>query len=109
MKSIYQLEGLVNELADRIASKIAEKIRVSMQPVIPVQPPPFHPSQNTEERFVTTEELIKRLKVSRSTIWRLQQSGKFPESRNVFAGRKVWLESEVEQWMRGANPKPRSP
>ncbi len=50
-------------------------------------------------RFLRTNQLIEKIGLSRSTIWRLESQGKFPKRRQIGPGAVGWLEEEVEQWM----------
>ena len=41
--------------------------------------------------------------LSRSTRWRLEREGKFPQKRQLSAKSVGWLASEVEEWVRTRN------
>lgn len=45
-----------------------------------------------------TADLIKALGMSRSTIWRLAKSGKFPMPKRIGKA-SVWLVADVDQWL----------
>lgn len=57
------------------------------------------PKPVTGIEFIRTEELLKKLQVSRSTLWRWQHDGKFPKSRKLGPNSRGWFRSEVEEWM----------
>ena len=42
--------------------------------------------------------------LSRSTIWRMQKVGEFPESVQISRGRVGWWESELTVWKRARTP-----
>jgi len=42
--------------------------------------------------------------VSRTTLWRLQKAGKFPQPVRISAGRVGWREQEVIAWAAGLSP-----
>ncbi len=50
-------------------------------------------------KFLRTNQLIEKVGLSRSTIWRLESQGKFPKRRQIGPGAVGWLEEEIEQWM----------
>ena len=50
-------------------------------------------------RFLRTNQLIEKIGLSRSSIWRLESQGKFPRRRQIGPGAVGWLEEEVEKWM----------
>jgi prophage regulatory protein len=52
-----------------------------------------------DDRFLKLDDVMARLGVSRSTIWRLTQSGDFPRSIAISRGRKGWLKSHVDAWI----------
>ena len=41
--------------------------------------------------------------LSKSTRWRLEREGKFPQKRQLSAKSVGWLASEVEEWIRTRN------
>jgi prophage regulatory protein len=59
-----------------------------------------------DEQLVTTKELLARVPLNRSTIWRMEQEGRFPPSIQITSNRKVWRWSTVLKWLaeREANP-----
>ena len=50
-------------------------------------------------KFLRTSQLVEKIGLSRSTIWRLENQEKFPKRRQIGPGAVGWLEEEVEQWM----------
>jgi predicted DNA-binding transcriptional regulator AlpA len=42
---------------------------------------------------------MDRTNVSRTTIWRLEQGGKFPRRRRISINRVGWVEAEVDDWI----------
>lgn len=49
--------------------------------------------------FIRTEELLEKVGISRSTLWRWQRAGVFPQCRELGPNSRGWLRSEVEEWM----------
>jgi len=52
-----------------------------------------------KKEFISMRELIPLLDLSRSTILRLQQKGKFPLRREISDRRVGWSISEIENWV----------
>jgi predicted DNA-binding transcriptional regulator AlpA len=40
------------------------------------------------------------IRYSRAHLWRLWTAGKFPKPIKLSAGRNVWLESEIDAWLK---------
>ena len=56
-------------------------------------------AQLQDDRLLKIDDVMGRLGVSRSTIWRLTQSGDFPRPVAISPGRKGWLKSQVDAWI----------
>ena len=50
-------------------------------------------------RFLRIADVIDRVGLSRTTIWRLEATGEFPKSVVISEGRRAWIESEVQEWI----------
>lgn len=62
-------------------------------------------SDEVVEKFLTRAEVLKRVPVSRVTLWSWWKSGKFPQPRSLSGGqgrqnRIAFLESEVAAWLK---------
>ncbi len=53
----------------------------------------------TNERFLREPEVQHVTGLSRTTRWRLEQSGQFPRKRKLSQNAVGWLASEIEAWM----------
>lgn len=51
------------------------------------------------ERVIRKEELMSRIGLSDSTIWRLEKAGRFPRRIQLGGNSVGWLESEVCRWL----------
>lgn len=49
--------------------------------------------------LLTERELIDRLSISRSTLYRWQTAGSFPKRLHIGPGRVAWRACEVEAWI----------
>ena len=58
------------------------------------------PSGNkSRPHFLRISEVIRRVGVSRPTIYRWVAAGEFPKQISIGANSVVWLESDVTKWM----------
>lgn len=53
----------------------------------------------TKNRFITVEEVIDRVCISRTYLYRLINNGKFPKQIPLGPYKVAFLESEVEKWI----------
>lgn len=53
----------------------------------------------TPVQIIRMKEVIRRVGLSRSTIWRLERTGKFPRRRRLGPNSIGWLLSEVDDWI----------
>jgi prophage regulatory protein len=56
-------------------------------------------SAPTADRFVRERECREISGLSRSTRWRLQRAGRFPQRRQISPGCTGWLMSEISAWL----------
>jgi prophage regulatory protein len=54
---------------------------------------------DVRERFVSPKETTTIVNLSRTSIWRLERQGKFPQRYLISAGRCAYKLSELMQWM----------
>lgn len=52
-----------------------------------------------KQRFMKIDEVSAITTLSETQIYRKMKAGDFPESISIGANSKVWLESEIQQWM----------
>ena len=50
-------------------------------------------------QILNVKEVTSRTKLSRVTIWRLENEGKFPQRIRISTKRIGWLEDEVTKWI----------
>ena len=51
-------------------------------------------------RVLRTTEVVERIGLSRSTLWRLERTGDFPERVHLGANSVGWLETDIDGWLR---------
>ena len=50
-------------------------------------------------RLLRTQQVEQRVGLSRTTIWRLERTGRFPSRRKLGPNAVAWLEEEIEEWI----------
>lgn len=65
------------------------------------QPPADVPIDvvQAKSRLIRLPEVIKRVGLSRSAIYKRMSEGKFPHSRSLGAKCAVWVEAEIDKWI----------
>lgn len=58
------------------------------------------------ERIVRLPEVREMTGLAASSIWELEQKGKFPKRRKLTKRAVGWLESEVSAWITGLKEAP---
>lgn len=56
-------------------------------------------TSTTPDRILRKSEVLARTGLSRTSMYRLAQEGKFPRPLKLGARASGWLESEVSAWM----------
>jgi prophage regulatory protein len=51
-------------------------------------------------RVLRWQEVRALVRLSRSTVWRLESGGGFPRRRRLSTNSVGWLEHEVQEWIR---------
>jgi prophage regulatory protein len=54
-------------------------------------------------KMVSEEEVLENVPFSRSTLWRLEQAKKFPQSIYISKNRRCWFLDDVIQWQSSVN------
>jgi prophage regulatory protein len=52
-----------------------------------------------KSRLIRLPEVIKRVGLSRSAIYKRMSEGKFPRSRSLGPKCAVWVEAEIDAWI----------
>jgi prophage regulatory protein len=52
----------------------------------------------TARRMINEKDLLRIIPVARSTLWRMEATGRFPRGVYILPGRKLWYEDEVAAW-----------
>jgi prophage regulatory protein len=53
----------------------------------------------SDDRFLRLSAVLDRTALTRPTLYRLVQDGKFPKQIHIGPGCVAWLESDVHNWM----------
>jgi prophage regulatory protein len=54
----------------------------------------------TQPRLIRLPDVIARVGIKRSMIYRLMGEGRFPRSRSLGPKCAVWVESEIDEWVK---------
>jgi len=54
------------------------------------------------DQIIRTKEVCRMTGLSKTTLWRLQKSGKFPKNRKISDHSVGFLFSEIENWISGS-------
>jgi prophage regulatory protein len=58
-----------------------------------------------DDRLLTTKEVLARVPVNRSTLWRMCREGRFPAPIQITPARLGWRQSTVVAWMQDGGKK----
>lgn len=53
-----------------------------------------------QQRLMRLPDVMARVGIKRSMIYRLMGEGRFPRSRSLGAKCAVWVESEIDEWVK---------
>jgi prophage regulatory protein len=54
---------------------------------------------NREERFLRLPEVVRRVGISRSSVWLWVRQGRFPEPIRVGPRVTCWRQTEIDRWI----------
>jgi prophage regulatory protein len=66
----------------------------------------YYAGRGLSTRLLRFPEVRMRTGLSRSTIWRLERRGEFPQHRRISTNAVAWLEYEVVNWIQSRMPEP---
>jgi len=52
-----------------------------------------------EEEFITQDQLARKLKVSKVTIWRMINDGRLPKMITIGVRSKRWVSADINAWL----------
>jgi len=55
------------------------------------------------QRLLRLPEVMHRVGLKRSAIYQRMSEGRFPKSRSLGPKCAVWVESEIDEWVRGVS------
>jgi predicted DNA-binding transcriptional regulator AlpA len=53
------------------------------------------------KRVLSLEAVLDRVPVSRTTLWRMERAGLFPQRIQVSTNRVGWIEADIDAWVEG--------
>ena len=89
------LQILASMIAEQVIAEVkADQSRVLNAPPIvspsKTEPPKKPKEESLGERLLRADEVVKKVGVSRSTIWRWEQAGRFPKRRKIGDSSVAW-------------------
>ncbi len=51
-------------------------------------------------KILKPHEVVRKIGLSRVSVWRLERDGKFPARVKLSCNRVGWIESEIEEWIK---------
>ena len=84
----------------QVAAAVDDLPRDRVPPPAPAPPPVSPPVPFASPRLLRPKDVIRMVGLSRVSLWRLEQAGKFPARRKLSTNRVAWLTEEVEDWIR---------
>ena len=58
-----------------------------------------HRSDSSQDRILRAQEVQQLVGLSRTTVWRLERKGQFPNRLPLGTGSVGWLKSDIESWI----------
>jgi prophage regulatory protein len=56
--------------------------------------------ESTGTVFLSKAQVLDKIPVTAPTLWNWVRQGKFPKPRAISSNKVVWIQEEVEEWMR---------
>jgi len=56
------------------------------------------PTYEAPRKMLSIEEVLKLVPISRTTLFRLEREGRFPEGRVVGGRGKAWFADDIARW-----------
>jgi prophage regulatory protein len=53
-----------------------------------------------ELRFLSKTQVLAKIPITAPTLWAWVRAGKFPRPRFISPNKTVWVEAEVDAWMK---------
>ena len=50
--------------------------------------------------FLSKQQVLRKIPITAPTLWSWVRAGKFPRPRAISDNKTVWVEAEVDAWMR---------
>ncbi|MBR1326891.1 helix-turn-helix transcriptional regulator [Bradyrhizobium ottawaense] len=56
------------------------------------------PANSRPRRMLNERQVLEIIPVGRTTLYRMEKSGRFPKSTYISPNRRVWFEDEIVAW-----------
>jgi predicted DNA-binding transcriptional regulator AlpA len=61
---------------------------------------PAEPAEAKPLVFLSKAQVLQKIPITAPTLWSWVRQGKFPAPRSISNNKVVWIEAEVDAWMR---------
>jgi prophage regulatory protein len=58
------------------------------------------PDKSRPRRMLSEKHILEIVPVGRTTLYRMEQAGRFPRSTYISPNRRVWFEDEITAWQK---------
>ena len=65
-----------------------------------IQPSTQQSSPENQDRIIGIKEVQKLTNLSRTTIWRMERAGKFPDRLPLSSSRIGWRYNDIQEWIK---------
>jgi len=61
------------------------------------------PDKSGPRRMLSEKQVLEIVPVGRTTLYRMEKSGRFPKSTYISPNRRVWFEDQIIAWQRAVD------
>jgi predicted DNA-binding transcriptional regulator AlpA len=61
------------------------------------------PDKSGPRRMLSEKQVLEIVPVGRTTLYRMERSGRFPRSTYISPNRRVWFEDEIIAWQKAVD------
>jgi prophage regulatory protein len=105
---VSELHGRATEIASRIRedarliADVQRELSVSLQRLWQLHDEAKPPvvSQAAKPRMLRLAEVLKRVGLGRSSVWRMVKENRFPAPRRLSTKAIGWLDDEIDDWLK---------
>ena len=61
------------------------------------------PEKSAPRRMLSEKQVLEIVPVGRTTLYRMEKTGRFPKSTYISPNRRVWFEDEIIAWQKAVD------